>query len=200
MRYALLLFLVLSRSCDGRRGACPIYVWDLNSALRHNICSRLSESNTYCGRGGAQFVRIHHNSPLVRLWPCENHLPDACAICGHPKSEHRNPISRRMFQKYRDEYLAWKAKRSEVAQTSAFARFVSATRAPPRGISLEMLPLRDTTCQQLIRRRIMTGNFNISDASGEPFVAKMAFANGVMTILLSEAESKDRAKEYLGVS
>ena len=105
-----------------------------------------------------------------------------------------------MFQKYRDEYLAWKAKRSEVAQTSAFARFVSATRAPPRGISLEMLPLRDTTCQQLIRRRIVTGNFNISDASGEPFVAKMAFANGVMTILLSEAESKDRAKEYLGVS
>jgi hypothetical protein len=200
----ILVVLHPAGAVDGGK-ACRFFVWDVNQALRHRTCSRLQAENTYLGRDGKSFVHIHHNSPLVRLWPCERHLPNACVICGHPRSEHDIFFPGLGFLlKRRDQHAAWKRRRRDDALASPFSTFVSRTAIggePKRrsGKGEKGAVLRDLTCRQIVSDQIASGRFNVTNPEGESLLVKAAMANGAMTMILSDGETKERIKRALAV-
>ena len=202
-------FLLGEATGGGGNKACGLYVWDANQALRHRICSRLEAENIYHGKGGNTFVRIQHNSPLVRLWPCERHRTDACVICGRPRSEHVALPGLAILQRGRELHAAWKQRRKDEALASPFSTFVSMPRQPLQekgaatGRRAKNFPaLRELTCRQLVGRQIAAGKYNVTNATpdGEPVAVKMALANGAMTLILSDGESKERVQHALGIT
>mmetsp|Transcript_26436 Transcript_26436/g.78195 ORF Transcript_26436/g.78195 Transcript_26436/m.78195 type:complete len:352 (+) Transcript_26436:3-1058(+) len=68
--------------------ACRIFVWDVVSAVRFALCIRMLRENLYEGLGGRKFVRIRPGSILQSLYPCSDHAPDRCAICGFSFPDH----------------------------------------------------------------------------------------------------------------
>jgi hypothetical protein len=63
-----------------------------NSALKWCTCTRLEAQTQrnwlYEGMGGHHFLRIRHDNPLIKLYPCEQYRPDKCLLCGCTLRQH----------------------------------------------------------------------------------------------------------------
>eukprot|EP00903_Cladosiphon_okamuranus_P012100 g11355.t1 len=71
---------------------CGFFLWNMASAARFCECSRLLESTadkTLWEDSHRQlWLRIPFSSPLLRLFPCQQHSLTRCAKCGHEYRAH----------------------------------------------------------------------------------------------------------------
>eukprot|EP00752_Nemacystus_decipiens_P011653 g10343.t1 len=71
---------------------CRFFVWNMASAARFCECSRLLEftaDKTLWEDSHRQlWLRIPFSSPLLRLFPCQQHSLTRCAKCGHEYRAH----------------------------------------------------------------------------------------------------------------
>lgn len=89
---------------DGPR-VCSLFLWDVASACRYHMCTRMLRDNLYEGLGGKKFVRIRPGSLLQSLFPCSDHAPDRCAICGFSFPEHLGEWWRPWLRSPYDDHL-----------------------------------------------------------------------------------------------
>ncbi|CAN0188123.1 unnamed protein product, partial [Ectocarpus sp. 8 AP-2014] len=71
---------------------CRLFVWNVASAARFCECSRHLESvadqTLWEDSHGQLWLRIPFSSPLLRLFPCQQHSLTRCARCGHEYRAH----------------------------------------------------------------------------------------------------------------
>lgn len=56
--------------------------------MKYHVCRNLVQKYLYEGMGGKKFIRTQPGSVLDTLYPCTNHSPNACSICGHTFQDH----------------------------------------------------------------------------------------------------------------
>ncbi|CAM9477601.1 unnamed protein product, partial [Scytosiphon promiscuus] len=84
---------------------CRLFVWNAVSAGRFCECSRLVESaakkTLWKDSHGQLWLRMPASSPLLKLFPCQQHSLSRCAKCGHDYRAHvENTIRKRKDQPY----------------------------------------------------------------------------------------------------
>lgn len=76
-----------SESCCAN-DSCAVFVWDIASCIRYYTCRRLVRDQVFEGIGGRKFVRIKPGGLLELLYPCNQHGPNKCMVCGNTFSNH----------------------------------------------------------------------------------------------------------------
>ncbi|CAM9646708.1 unnamed protein product, partial [Hapterophycus canaliculatus] len=84
---------------------CRLFVWNVASAGKFCECSRLVESaakkTLWKDSHGQLWLRMPSSSPLLRLFPCQQHSLSRCVKCGHDYRAHvENTLRRRRDRPY----------------------------------------------------------------------------------------------------
>ncbi|CAB1109288.1 unnamed protein product [Ectocarpus sp. CCAP 1310/34] len=94
---------------------CRWFLWDVASAARFCECTRHLESvadqTLWEDSHGQLWLRVPFSSPLLRLFPCQQHSLTRCAKCGHEYRAHvEHTLKRRKDGDY-DKFIRDHARR-----------------------------------------------------------------------------------------